>query len=494
MKKVVLVLLLVSLVAVGCFTAENQPPTAYIDSISPGGAMEGQAMTFTGHGTDADGTVVAWRWSSSIDGQIGTAASFTTSSLSAGNHTISFKVQDNSDEWSEAATYQFAVGEAVGMDEAIDVVVEEILPDIPETQTGDPWRCIKLDAPLPAGTEIIEDSGNTVKITTGEETFFFYLDLAPNCMYAHPVKYILVDKQGNHDEYDAQWWPRIGGQIHDQLVKSRPDARDIIASEGKFEVADGISMVFKFPHVQFIQREGFIVVQGLLPHEALHAECSDNYINRINFWLAYASGFTDHVEGLVQSDAKKVLDTIDHMVDSGMDVITIDIVAHGWYDSISLGGQGFSANQFRNKIAEHPDVKFNFILASCHSGSFMDNLDDLDNVYVVATACDPDQGAWPDYDTIGSLTDYDPTDNGIEWNSAILAAMSDIVGNSDKFGTLYTMAADYNAPLTSVLICEGAYGAVGANPGFGLSQDLDLCSRAGWETPQSYCSFAPDLY
>ena len=138
MKKTIVVLLLVSLVAVGCFPAENQLPTAYIDSISPSGALEGQTVTFTGHGTDADGTVVAWRWSSNIDRQIGTTASLTSSALSAGNHTISFKVQDNSDGWSEAVTYQFAVGEAVGMEEAIDVVVEEILPDIPETQNGDP--------------------------------------------------------------------------------------------------------------------------------------------------------------------------------------------------------------------------------------------------------------------------------------------------------------------------------------------------------------------
>jgi hypothetical protein len=494
MKKVITVLLLVSLLSVGCFPAENQLPTAYIDSISPTGATEGQTVTFTGHGTDADGTVVAWRWTSNIDGQIGTTASFTTSALSAGAHTISLTVQDNSDGWSEAATYQFTVGEAVGMEEAVDKMVKEILPEIPETQNGDPWRCVKLDAPLPPGTEIIEDSGSTVEITTDEEVFFFYLDLAPNCMYAHPVKYILVNSLGNHEEYDAEWWPRIDDEVYDELVNPHPDARDVIASEGKFEVADGMSMVFQFPGIQLMEREGFIVVQGLMPDEALHAECNDNYINRINFWLAYASGYTDQVEGLVEGDADKVLDTIDDMVDDGMNVITLDIVAHGNYNFVVLGGYQFTANQFRNKIAEYPDVKFNFLLASCHSGSFMDNLDDLDNVYVVATACDPDEGAWPDYDTIDSLTDYDPSDNGIEWNSAILSAMSEIVGDSSKLATIYSMSVDYEAPVTSVLICQGAYGAVGANPGFGLSQDLDLCSRAGWETPQSYCSFEPAPY
>lgn len=40
----------------------NQPPTAIIDSISPAPAMQGQTITFTGHGADSDGTIVAYNW------------------------------------------------------------------------------------------------------------------------------------------------------------------------------------------------------------------------------------------------------------------------------------------------------------------------------------------------------------------------------------------------------------------------------------------------
>jgi hypothetical protein len=58
-------------------------------------------VTFTGHGIDPDGTVGAYSWQSSLDGELSTSASFETSSLSQGTHTVWFKVQDDSGEWSK---------------------------------------------------------------------------------------------------------------------------------------------------------------------------------------------------------------------------------------------------------------------------------------------------------------------------------------------------------------------------------------------------------
>jgi hypothetical protein len=105
------VLLVMATVIAGC--ALNQPPTAYIDSIVPDEAAQGEAVAFTGHGTDTDGTVVGYRWTSSIDGEIGTSVSFTTSSLSVGSHTISFRAQDNNGAWSENVTATVIVTEAI---------------------------------------------------------------------------------------------------------------------------------------------------------------------------------------------------------------------------------------------------------------------------------------------------------------------------------------------------------------------------------------------
>lgn len=83
---------------------ENIRPTAYIDSITPNPIVEGENITFTGYGTDIDGSIVAYQWRSSIDGVIGNTATFKTSTLSNGTHTIYFSVKDNSGTWSNEAT------------------------------------------------------------------------------------------------------------------------------------------------------------------------------------------------------------------------------------------------------------------------------------------------------------------------------------------------------------------------------------------------------
>jgi len=98
MKSVLIPVFVILVMTVGCtclpgsLSGGNQPPAAYIDSISPADASLGEAVSFQGHGTDADGDVVAYRWRSDVDGDLGTMGSFETSSLSAGAHVVYFKV------------------------------------------------------------------------------------------------------------------------------------------------------------------------------------------------------------------------------------------------------------------------------------------------------------------------------------------------------------------------------------------------------------------
>jgi lysophospholipase L1-like esterase len=88
----------------------NSLPTAFIDSITPNPSSPGQTVSFSGHGADSDGTVTAYQWNSSINGLLSTQNIFTTSSLSAGTHTISFRVQDNEGAWSAPVTQTLLVG------------------------------------------------------------------------------------------------------------------------------------------------------------------------------------------------------------------------------------------------------------------------------------------------------------------------------------------------------------------------------------------------
>jgi len=66
-------------------------------------------VSFKGHGIDSDGTVTCYSWRSSLDGQLGTSSSFTTSGLSVGKHTIYFKVEDNEGLWSDEVTSTLTV-------------------------------------------------------------------------------------------------------------------------------------------------------------------------------------------------------------------------------------------------------------------------------------------------------------------------------------------------------------------------------------------------
>ena len=82
----------------------NTPPSAEILSINPGSVSYGNLVTLTGRGTDSDGTITAYNWRSSIDGNLSTSASFSTPALSEGLHTIYFKVKDDKGIWSTEVT------------------------------------------------------------------------------------------------------------------------------------------------------------------------------------------------------------------------------------------------------------------------------------------------------------------------------------------------------------------------------------------------------
>lgn len=82
----------------------NQQPTAYQPTIYPNPATYGNSVSFSGSGSDSDGYIVGYNWRSSIDGQLNTQSTFSTSSLSAGTHVIYFKVKDNDGDWSSEKT------------------------------------------------------------------------------------------------------------------------------------------------------------------------------------------------------------------------------------------------------------------------------------------------------------------------------------------------------------------------------------------------------
>ena len=84
---------------------ETGPPAAFILSIDPPQAVQGETVRFQGEGVPAKAArITEYEWTSSIQGLLSRRASFETDDLEAGEHTIRFRVRDSMGRWSSPAT------------------------------------------------------------------------------------------------------------------------------------------------------------------------------------------------------------------------------------------------------------------------------------------------------------------------------------------------------------------------------------------------------
>ncbi len=138
---------------------ENQEPTAFIDAITPNPAAYTQTVTFSGHGTDEDGYITEWKWTSSIDGVIGNEETFNISDLSLGTHAIYFQVRDNASEWSRQVTESL-------------IISPDPLNQPPIANAGGPYSEDVTDAITFDGSESYDEDGEIVEYLWdfGDET------------------------------------------------------------------------------------------------------------------------------------------------------------------------------------------------------------------------------------------------------------------------------------------------------------------------------------
>ena len=158
----------------------NQPPEAYIDSITPSPATEGEIVCFKGHGTDPDrfDLVVGYNWRSNIDGKLSTSGMFATRGLSVGVHTIYFKVKDRHGEWSEEVSQILNVtlppikGDITGdgKPEVISTDGKELLV---RDEKGPVWRLPFTDARVEKLEDIDKNGVLDVKVSTLQKEFWY---------------------------------------------------------------------------------------------------------------------------------------------------------------------------------------------------------------------------------------------------------------------------------------------------------------------------------
>ena len=174
MRWLVLPILLILILVAACDHLPflgNEPPVAYIDSISPSEAAPGETIAFIGHGTDADGTVVGYKWRSDLDGDLSTMATFNSSELSEGLHTIYLSVQDNNGDWSEEVASNITVGAASGgTEEGAFEEVESGTPSEGTTSTALPYINFLTAEPAvvtPGGASVIRWSVSNAQSVIG---------------------------------------------------------------------------------------------------------------------------------------------------------------------------------------------------------------------------------------------------------------------------------------------------------------------------------------
>ncbi len=82
-------------------------PMAHIDIIDPRTVRSDRAVHLQGHGSG--GTMVAYEWTSDVDGQIGNGSMVDVGGLTPGDHNVSFRVLNDDALWSEPVNGTFHV-------------------------------------------------------------------------------------------------------------------------------------------------------------------------------------------------------------------------------------------------------------------------------------------------------------------------------------------------------------------------------------------------
>ena len=178
-----------------------QPPTAYIDDITPNPAEQGQNVCFYGHGEDPDGYIIGYEWRSSIDGFLSSEQNFCKDNLSPGEHIISFRVKDNDNQWSgydydtlmitaintKLTLIWVPTNDIKGQPMLVEVEIENQSPYssnlLLELKEGDQVYDSKYVDIEPYQTKIEHLEWNTENTTTGLHSLTVWLEPYPGELY-----------------------------------------------------------------------------------------------------------------------------------------------------------------------------------------------------------------------------------------------------------------------------------------------------------------------
>lgn len=504
-EKLMLLPLVLVLILSSCSNTQvNRPPVVKIDSISPTNPCIGDDIVFKGHAKDEDGQIVSYEWHSSIDGVIGKTASFKTNSLSEGDHYIYFRAYDDDGASSEAeAKLSISAQPAVQPPESppqppekptevtAQVAEEEVIENVLEPLTFEgPVIGFKLKETLKPGDTIAPYGGEKRQIEA--ESYFYFIDLYPGAFYAHDVLFAFVNKEtGDMGISAEEWWPVLNDEpvsfVENEEEYWNGDnwfySRDIARRISPQEVTPPPQL--EAPAAQQQYREAAVLVNGWAEGEALRVDMVQSKLMMRGLFrrllspediFEIESPYTGH------NTPPYFFDLLESVSSEGYDHVTVYIVAHGGIDCIKMGGLLLEVDDLVDFIAEHPDTGFSFLLQPCHSGSFIDDLKELPNVYLVLSATSVFYSAYGDIDN-----EVDPNatqDAAGEWTSSMYFGALELLCE-ENWANISAEANRLDVPPTVVLFLT-AFSNISDIDGL----DLDAAYLSDMEFPQFWSPWA----
>lgn len=287
-----------------------------------------------------------------------------------------------------------------------------------------------------------------------EPSYFFMIDYAPRARFGHDVKYVVVSKITGEitGDMDANWTPLI----NNSTVEGIEELYNYNVGTWKWYKPswlkdleeDSINWEDFEPYTPGLgEVEGAIVVNGNKPNYP-DVGITEDANNMYEFYRKFLGD--NWVEKLEFPDNEKedLRNAIGNMVERGVNDLTIYIVSHGENDSLTMGNTDMTAEEFKEMLGNFPNVTFKIIIDACYSGSFIDNLEDLDNVAIILTATDENRFSYGDID---GLDDPNPNDTGGEWTSGFLEDLMEYTTNQSTWNYIKDIALEYEVSEKVVL-------------------------------------------
>jgi len=117
----------VYLILVFNITGINDLPVAYFEHMPSSIDLGIDVKTLLGRGEDVEGSIKEYMWTSSLDGELGSQGSLDLSevdNLTLGKHTITFKVKDGDNKWSQEISSVLWISKSIPSLEIVSIDVE----------------------------------------------------------------------------------------------------------------------------------------------------------------------------------------------------------------------------------------------------------------------------------------------------------------------------------------------------------------------------------